>query len=429
MENLSAALNTALEIALTGEAEQLTRDDLVRKSRADIEAAVFEALTSAEVLDAIRAPQLVHSLLCEMAAAGRRDMVVNALQRGADPNYCKDDLNTPLILATKATAMQCVHVLLLAKADIHARGADGRTALHHAAALADEATLLTLVDFGAMGSEELEQAVDQASSGSGGGGGRSSSSSSGSGSSCSGTGTGTGTDTMVPTPMVLLEREDMRAYTAHLEHYRQEYANRQRITARIRHYLAGTLPPHCTGASARHADLASLPDACREEGTGVLPSCYEARPWSETSHRFCPPTMREGLFMLLLASHRRREGDACCLPSELWRKIFSHMHRDWLDDPWRRAREEERARQEATLAVAVGGGDCSSGSSRAWELRGELQDLDDKIRMLSLAAVGDPVALGAVAGPLARWRQERQELRKELSELTGLALNELPSRT
>ena len=70
MDQLSAALGSALEEALTGDAAApLTRDDMARKTREEIEAAVHKALISSQVLDAIRNPDLVHSLLLEMAAA------------------------------------------------------------------------------------------------------------------------------------------------------------------------------------------------------------------------------------------------------------------------------------------------------------------------------------------------------------------------
>ena len=87
MEALSAALSGALAEALTGDAPSpLTPEDLTRKSRAEIEAAVLEALGASAVLQAIQNPTLIHSLLLEMAAAGKREQVLGALQRGADPN-------------------------------------------------------------------------------------------------------------------------------------------------------------------------------------------------------------------------------------------------------------------------------------------------------------------------------------------------------
>jgi hypothetical protein len=87
MEELSAALNSALERALTGDsATPLTPNDVASKSREEIEAAVLEALGASAVLDAIRNPDLVHSLLLEMAATGKRERVISALQQGANPN-------------------------------------------------------------------------------------------------------------------------------------------------------------------------------------------------------------------------------------------------------------------------------------------------------------------------------------------------------
>ena len=89
MDQLSAALGSALEEALTGDAAApLTRDDMARKTREEIEAAVHKALISSQVLDAIRNPDLVHSLLLEMAAAGKREQLISALQRGANQSRC-----------------------------------------------------------------------------------------------------------------------------------------------------------------------------------------------------------------------------------------------------------------------------------------------------------------------------------------------------
>ena len=53
--------------------------------------------------------------------------------------------------------------------------------------------------------------------------------------------------------LALLERQDMAAFTHAFEHYRIEYERRQRIAARVRSYIAGDLPPHCTAmATSAH---------------------------------------------------------------------------------------------------------------------------------------------------------------------------------
>ena len=111
MDQLSAALGSALEEALTGDAAApLTRDDMARKTREEIEAAVHKALISSQVLDAIRNPELVHSLLLEMAAAGKREQLISALQRGASPDsrYAVRPFHWHLVRAAPPSALTTI---------------------------------------------------------------------------------------------------------------------------------------------------------------------------------------------------------------------------------------------------------------------------------------------------------------------------------
>ena len=92
MEALSEALNSALEQALTAHAPNpLSREELVSKTRGDIEAAVLEALQNKAVIDAMQRPEFVQELVCDMAAAGKCDRMIGALQRGGSPNYQKSN--------------------------------------------------------------------------------------------------------------------------------------------------------------------------------------------------------------------------------------------------------------------------------------------------------------------------------------------------
>lgn len=104
------------------------------------------------------------------------------------------------------------------------------------------------------------------------------------------------------------------------------------LQTRLKAYMRGSVPPvsRCVDTS--------------------FTCVYQERPWSESSHRFCPPVMREVILMLLLASRRRKEGDAGWLPPELWQLCFRHMHRDWIDSAElresRKAWEERMQRDE-----------------------------------------------------------------------------------
>jgi hypothetical protein len=103
-------------------------------------------------------------------------------------------------------------------------------------------------------------------------------------------------------------------------------AHRTALCERLRRYAKGQVP-----AVSLSADL-------------QFPALYAERPWSESSHRFCPPQMREVILMLLLASRRLIVGDALFLPPELWVACFRFMNRDWIDSVG--LREARRKREE-----------------------------------------------------------------------------------
>ena len=85
MGQLSTALNGALERALTGDSPHpLQLEELVAKSRSDIENAVRVALQDPALLEVLSSPSLMDSLLLDMASEGNRNLVVGAIQRGAN---------------------------------------------------------------------------------------------------------------------------------------------------------------------------------------------------------------------------------------------------------------------------------------------------------------------------------------------------------
>ena len=143
---------------------------------------------------------------------------------------------------------------------------------------------------------------------------------------------------------------------------------------------------------------------------------------------------------MLLASHRREEGQSCCLPSEVWLQVFRHMHRDWFDDEAARARrlaarerrraareermrerarqqraeEEARALWEAQIGCPPGLSGGGGVSAETEAILRDLRDTEDTIRMLSSAIEGDELARVVVAGPMNTLTRRRDELRAQL---------------
>ena len=396
MDQLSAALGSALEEALTGDAAApLTRDDMARKTREEIEAAVHKALISSQVLDAIRNPDLVHppagdgscrqaraahfctAAWCQSRLTVRRTPIPIGISSGPlrPLPLTTYSLRLPAMLIGHVPSQQsqgrdgahprhegalcpaCVRTLLVAKADLSLTDSDGRSALHHAASLYDEATLLLLLDHGA------DLHVEDAD----------------------------GKDALA-----LLERHDIARLTQSFEHYRIEYERRTQIASRIQLYQAGQMPPYhaasdssvwrATTARARmRAGLRAVEAAAAALGmTRSAPPpmtpcrCTVWRRWSETSHRFCPPCMREAIRTMLLASNRRMEGESCCLPTELWLHVFRHMHRDWFDDADERRRRHAAAQERRAAAV-----------QQRRENERELKHTEEAIRMLEAVIEGD----------------------------------------
>lgn len=150
MDDLTRSFNNALALALAeGSEEPLRPQDLAEKSRDEIQAAVWAAISSPDVAQALSRPSLMHMLLLDMAKAGKRDQVIGALQRGASISSTTEAGETALILAAEAHSQPTVRVLLLARAEVDAYAPGKGTALHIAAACEDEATVLELLDFGA----------------------------------------------------------------------------------------------------------------------------------------------------------------------------------------------------------------------------------------------------------------------------------------
>ena len=113
--------------------------------------------------------------------------------------------------------------------------------------------------------------------------------------------------------------------------------------------------------------------------------------------------------MRLLAPNRRQEGEACCLPSELWLHVFRHMDRDWI--------LEDNRRPKPWLKSGCGGGGggssddvehCAATGSTQYNYRGqsarqiesELVRTMEMLDMLDVACKGDPMARAVSASML-----------------------------
>ena len=268
MNILSEAFNGALATALQGEQlEPLRPEDLVAKSRSDIELAVKEALSSSAVYAALSQPSLMHMLLLDMAKGGKVDQVRGALRSGADVHTTNEQGETALHLAAAARSASTVRVLLCAGADVHTYVSHKGTALHVAASLEDEASCLELLDWGADPHQPNHDGLSA---------------------------------------IALMRADHMEPYARSFAHYHEAWTRRKQAASRLAAYCDGALP--------------SL----------FWPPCYLARGWSESAHRHFPPEFRQVVRTLLLASRRRTEGEVACLPTELWFHVFRQMHRDWI---------------------------------------------------------------------------------------------------
>ena len=309
MQDLNSAFTNALASALQGDALQpLGPEDLAGKSRPEIEEAVRAALYSPAVAAVLSRESLMHTLLLDMARAGKRDQTVGALQRGADIHFRNEDGETALILAAASRSLETVRALLLRGADVHVCAPKRATALHVAATNEDEPIFLELLDFGAdvkkvdadgrtavevMRADEMETCACAAPL-----------AAPGRHCACA------RTLSCMPVCAVCIVCDVWTMWThlpLHLPlhctgarrfvHYHQMWTRRRQAAARLVAYSEGTLP------SISH------------------PACYAERRWSERCHVHFPPCFRHVILLLLLASNRREEGEVCCLPSEMWTQV------------------------------------------------------------------------------------------------------------
>ena len=303
MDTLSEALCTALATALQGDNESpMTKEELMKLSRHDIEQAVRTAMTNNDVLSTLVRPDVTDSLLLSSAGNGKRNEVVGALHLGANVNARQADTNhTPLMLAAKAASPPTVSFLIAAKADLTAIGAEG-SALHMALASGCEEAALLMLDAG------LDPFIEAV----------------------------TDPDAGEEHAIACIEREVAAISNAapiSISVHSTLLKDRRAMCARLRSYIRGTLPP------------ALLPRG--GAGPGEVPQFYAERKWTEAAHKYCPAAYREAVLSLLLASNRRKEGDAGWLPPELWLHVLRHTHRDWFDsDELRGQRREWEERQK-----------------------------------------------------------------------------------
>ena len=468
MNSLNDALAVALERALVGDrTTPLTKEELIGKSRGEVEAAVKAALADPSLLDALTSPELPTQLMLDMAAAGKRDLLLGALQHGAQIDATTPRGETALHLAAKAHSVPCVRLLLVAGADMTIEAPDTGTALHVAAAAGDEPVALQLID---AGDDPLRR------------------------------------DPNGQTAIELMNADHLEAYRM-FAHYAETHDARKKAGARLAQYVAGQMPSSSARAKTRASNFPQLPPRLppspppphlalapgnltdslraslaadggegsslslanpqealrrqieqlrlgREQEDSDASACYSRRPWTETSHRYAPPALRRLVRMLLLVSARKQEGDRGWLPTELWLKIFRCMDRDWIrddvpDEPDEPETASAASAASAALSVAPvsaasaptasvdppsGGGTAKEGGMEGEgcrlaatelaarrsiaEVRRRLADLDKILEMMAQVTSGDPLGQLSVSGPVRQFEQQRRELRSELDQLT-----------
>ena len=300
MERLNAAVADAIARAMTGDEEELVGEEgkerLIAKATADpsfVHSSVQAAMSDPQLLAILRAENLADEILLDAASSRNARLVSSALSMGADINVRHPATgDTPLILAAMKQSYDCVSLLLRwggpegrpgfrGTLDVDAVGETG-TALVAAADAGHEELCVLLLDAGANPHARYPLEHDTESK--------------------------RGKDMF---GLIRAEHYDALASVG-LAHYVIEVQRRKEVLARVRSYVTGTL--RCSDA---------------------LPPCYHPanRPWTELSHRYSPPALREAVMSLLCASRRRTEGEPCCLPPELWRAVFRHMDRGWIREP------------------------------------------------------------------------------------------------
>mmetsp|Transcript_101332 Transcript_101332/g.257721 ORF Transcript_101332/g.257721 Transcript_101332/m.257721 type:complete len:345 (-) Transcript_101332:121-1155(-) len=343
MDALQTSLASALARALGETPERPLRpQDLARMSREDIERGLRIALQDAEVLNSITSPTLPSDLFLNMAKTGKHEAMIGALRHGAELNHVNAEGESALILATKAGAKDCVRLLLLGGIDMSISAPATGTALHLAARAGHEEMCLMLIDAG----DDHGRLDAEGKS------------------------------------FVELMRKDSLAQFEVFAHMAEEYALRKRAAERLRLYVAGRLPS------------VYAPDGGR--------NCYIARPWTERSHRYTPPALREVVMMLLVDSWRR-QGESTCLPPDVWVRIFLYMHRDFIC--------------ETDLPISASSSSSASRPLQAQELRAKMSQAEEVLRQLFRVTEGDLIAQASVFTIVRGLEDEICDCRTQLARL------------
>jgi len=234
MDVVSTNLNKALERALTRDGPINSPADLLAKSKSDIEAAVREALADPQLIQALIDPELKTLLMLDMAADGKAEQVLDAINRGANLNARNPSGETALLLATKNGARSCVRILLDAGADFSLASEKG-TALHVAATNGDEETALLLIDAGAD-----PRAADPSGE----------------------------------TVLGLMDADWMEQYSV-FAHYAEQHKARKEAAARLRAYIEGRMgrtswPPYYASRPWSEASHRYMPPAFRETARDLV---------------------------------------------------------------------------------------------------------------------------------------------------------------
>ena len=261
---------------------------------------------------------------------------------------------SPLMLAAHRGCSQCVRLLIDAKARLDATSTRGTTALHEACDASNEEVALLLIGAGC--NPELKNLQGRSAL-------------------------------------------DVLQKTASLQSAARK----------------GLLPGFLSGGGRQRREAATriqlllrgqLPTSLELAGSGGQPAFYDTLRWTEKSHRYMPPQLREAVLLLLLHSRRCLPHHAGWLPPDVWGNVFRFMHRAWICPPAPSLRKMEPPRAAA--------GDVSLER----KLEAELLMVQDSLRHLSLLVAGDASAEPIVSRSMQMLRDKEEALlaRKEASE-------------
>ena len=368
IDALARALTRQLMPA--GQTGELTREQLGAASRGDVESACRLLVKDSAFIAAVASQEYRDSLVLEMAWKGDAELLFNAVHFGGQVNCVggegsRDEGVTPLMLASRHGCAECVTLLLRCGASVGTtskRG--GTTALHEACgAHAQKAEARH---------EEVAVVLIEA-----------------------------GADPCA---------RDDRGWSS-LDALRNR-APPASISGAAGPLLPGFSPGFLSGGGSdkKKAELrislllrGQLPTSHEVKGGGQ-PAFYDRRRWTETSHRYMPPQLRQAVVTLLLHSGRCTPHETGWLPPDLWIQVFRYMDRAWVRPA---APPQQDESQLPPRPRPAGGASCRAEPDQG-ALESELKNVRDSLQHLSLLIQNDASA-EPIVGPSLRLLREKEQ--------------------